>query len=322
MRKYLKTTGIIILLIIAIFVALVGFKQNKKFNAPNFEIHAVKDSSTIHRGRYLVTSLGHCGDCHSSLSDSDLINQSETVPMSGGKIFSIPLGSIQSPNITPDKETGIGDFSDKQIAVALRYGIGHDNRALIPFMNYQSLADNDMTAVVSYLRSLTPVKRKIQNRKFSPIGYIANAFSIKPVGPAFTPEKNMTPDTSSKYGKYLAISVAGCRDCHTNRNLVSGLFTGPQNAGGLHMPSAIDPKHYVTISPNLTPDSATGIMATWDKKTFINRFKQGKKNPHSRMPWNSYKNINENDLTAIYNYFNGLQPIGNYIPTTLAKIKG
>ena len=321
MKKILKITVIILGFFIVILVATVTLEQYKKYDAPYPKIHALKDTATLRRGKYLVTALGHCADCHSSAKDYDLVNLGKVISLSGGKLFKLPIGTMQAPNITQDEETGIGSLTDSQIARALRYGVGHDGRALFPFMNYQNLTDKDLTAVVSYLRTLAPVKNKIIIRNFNTLGYIANAFFIKPVGPEQIPATDLRSDTTAKYGKYLALSVSGCRDCHTNRDLQTGAFIGPENAGGFHMESETDPDHYECITPNLTPDKSTGRLTNWSKKIFISRFKAGKLIKHSPMPWGPFKAIKNEDLTAIYNYLKSLKPIHNPVTNTLIKLK-
>src|SRR5206468_9360252 len=87
-------------------------------------------------------------------------------------------------------ETGIGHFSDGEIARALRYGVGHDGRALLPFMEMQGLSDEDLTAVVSYLRSLPPVRNEVPAHRYGLLGMIVKATVLaNPVGPKQTPPR-------------------------------------------------------------------------------------------------------------------------------------
>ena len=321
MKKAGKT---IILIIIGLLVILAGvtvIRQWNKFDAPYPDIKASKVPEVITRGQYLVTATAHCSDCHSSPNNISLVNNGDVAELSGGKEFNLPIGKITSPNITSDKLTGIGNLSDKEIARALRFGVGHDGRALFPFMNYQDLTNEDLTAIISYIRTLPPQHNDVKIRNFNLLGYIANAFLIKPVGPSAPSRDTLHRDTTVAYGKYLALNVSGCRDCHTNRNLQTGEFTGPEYAGGFHMESDTDPKHYECITPNLTSDNSTGVLANWSENAFINRFKAGKVISHSPMPWGPFKRIEDNDLKAIYKFLKTLSPIKNSIPNTLVKLK-
>lgn len=121
------------------------------------------DSDLVDRGKYLVT-LGGCNDCHtpgSFLGKPDLAHA-----LSGSEVgFSIPgLGVFVGRNLTPDKETGLGDWTDDQIVSALTAGVRPDGRQLAPIMPWQALAhldSNDARAIVAYLRSLPPVKHAV-----------------------------------------------------------------------------------------------------------------------------------------------------------------
>ena len=121
------------------------------------------------RGKYLVGLLG-CGACHTAGAldgepDMSLFLAGSTT----GIAWSNPLGSdrpgiVFPPNITPDKETGVGGWSDRQLANAIRAGIGrHGNRriATMPWQAYARLSDDDVTAIVAYLRTLDPVRRQV-----------------------------------------------------------------------------------------------------------------------------------------------------------------
>src|SRR6185436_5366486 len=99
-----------------------------------------------------------------------------------------PPGRFYTRNLTADSATGLGKVSDKAIARAIRFGVGHDGRALLPFMEMQGLADDDLRAVVSYLRSQPPVRNEVPPHTFTFLGKIVKATAMaKPVGPSATP---------------------------------------------------------------------------------------------------------------------------------------
>jgi mono/diheme cytochrome c family protein len=119
--------------------------------------------SEVERGKYLV-GLGGCNDCH---TPGYFFGKPDMKRYLGGSEvgFEIPnLGIFHGPNLTPDKETGLGTWTDAQILAALRTGVRPDGRTLAPIMPWKALAsltDSDARAVVAYLRSLPPVSNKV-----------------------------------------------------------------------------------------------------------------------------------------------------------------
>jgi len=226
----------------------------------------------------------------------------------GGLDFKLPIGTIYSKNITPDDETGIGKLPDSVIARSLRYGVARDGRALFDFMPFHNLSDEDLTAVISFLRSQQPVKNNVPDNHMNFVGKAVKAFLIKPVGPDGEVVHVVKPDTTAEYGKYLAHYITNCRGCHTNRSLMTGAYTGPDFAGGLKF-EASDGGYCVT--PNLTPDKETGRITGWSQEQFINRFRLKKVIAVSDMPWDQFRNMRDDDLKAIYKYLTSLKPIKN-----------
>ena len=307
-KKILKWTGITIVALIIIFVILVFALQNKNFNAPYPALKASTDSATIERGRYLVYGPAHCSGCHSPKENLEKIANGEQLPLQGGYVFELPIGKIISPNITPDEETGIGKWGDSVIARSLRYGVGHDGRAIFDFMPFHNLSDEDLTAVISFLRSQQPIKNEVNVRQLNFLGKAVNAFMMKPVGPEGEVAKSVTPDTTAAYGEYIANYITNCRGCHTKRDLMTGAYIGEYYAGGFKL-DATDGSYCVT--PNLTPDKETGKMTGWSQQQFIDRFRLKRIIATSDMPWEQFKSMSDDDLKAIYNYLQTLQPIRN-----------
>lgn len=137
-------------------------------------------------------------------------------------------------------------------------------------------------------------------------------FAFKPLVPDEQLPVKMERDTSLVYGRYLAESVANCRrGCHTARNLATGDFTGPDYAGGMVFEPAPDTKGWKFITPNLTADPKTGIMATWSEEDFVRRFRMGRANPGSPMPWGSFSKLDETDIKAIYRFLRSIEPVEN-----------
>ncbi|HEX6180098.1 MAG TPA: cytochrome c, partial [Chitinophagaceae bacterium] len=161
--------------------------------------------------------------------------------------------------------------------------------------------------------SQKPVKNKVPDHTYNILGRVVKAFLLKPSGPEGPVPKSIKRDTSAAYGKYLAASVANCKGCHTKRDLMTGAFLGEDYAGGMQMESGVDPDKYYFVTPNLTPDSS-GRLFGWSQQMFIKRFRMGKLQPGTHMPWGSFSRMSDDELKAIYNYLMSLKPVRNYIP--------
>ena len=298
--KILKWTGIVLLILISGLFITVMARQNLKYEAPLPDIHASRDSAIIQRGKELVLGPAHCADCHSKVNVDSVIALGQEPELSGGYEFKLPIASIYTRNITPDSLTGIGRYTDPEIARALRYGVGPDKRALFDFMPFHNTSDEDLTAIISYLRAQKPVRYEVPANTYSIIGKAVKAFLITPVGPNGDVLKSIKRDSTIEYGKYLATSVANCNGCHTPRDLMTGAFTGEMFSGGLEIDGL--------ITPNLTP-AADGRITNWTRDDFIKRFHAGKKIQQSPMPWNSFNRMDTTDLTAIYKFLKSLKPL-------------
>jgi len=316
----LKWSGLTILLLIAGFLLFVQFNSKKKWDAPYPEIASSKDSAIIARGKYLAYGPAHCGTCHVPVDKIAAVEQGELIPLQGGWELSIPPGTFRAKNITPDLETGIGKLSDKELARILRYSVDGHGKYLIDLMPFQELCDDDLTAIISFLRSQEPVVNKIENTEYTFLGKALMSIGlIKPKGPKNTPPKSVTIDSTIEYGKYLATSVANCIGCHTERNLKTGEYIGASFAGGMLFEPNEFSEGKAFVSPNLTSDLETGIIARWDEQTFINRFKANRIHKGSPMPWGSFSRINEIEIKAIYRFLKSLDPVKNKIEKTVIQ---
>lgn len=320
-KSVLKWVGAGLGAIIVVFVIVVYALQGRTYEAPMPAISASADSAVIARGKHLVYGPAHCNFCHGSWDEFPKILAGEVIELKGGNSFALPLGIIRTPNITSDRETGIGALNDATIARALRYGVDHEGHALFDFMPFHNLSDDDLTAVISYLRTLSPVTNPVVRREMNFAGMAVNAFLIKPVGPDGVPPKSITQDSSIAYGKYLAHSVANCVGCHTQRDMMTGAFTGKPFAGGLEMDSDIRPD-LVFTTPNLTPDRATGKIADWTEDEFILRFRAGVLEEGTVMPWGAYKNMTDMELKAIYRYLRTVPPVTNMVQQVVRTKEG
>ena len=214
---------------------------------------ALKNATQIARGEYLARAAD-CMVCHTSQDGK---------PYAGGFAFNLPFGTLYSTNITPDKETGIGDYTDAQFLVALRRGVRDDGAQLypaMPFASYTFLTDADALAIKAYLFSLAPVHAPSRADTLSfPFNqrwllgiwsWLFNPDQRFQANPAQSPEWNR--------GAYVSEALAHCGECHTPRNVAFALnnrkkFGGAVTAGW---------RAY-----NITSDPGTGIGA-WHEDVF------------------------------------------------------
>jgi mono/diheme cytochrome c family protein len=283
----------------------VALRQHLKYDAPFPKITASNDTAIIARGRHLVLGPGHCVDCHSTIKNVDSVLKLGQDPvLSGGNVFDLPFGKFYTKNITPDKETGIGNLTDGEIARVLRYSVKKNGESVLPFMPFQNMSDEDLTAIISYLRSLKPVKNPVPDHDYNLMGMVIRAFMIKPSGPSEPPKSAVWRDTTANYGKHMVMAVANCNECHTKRNGI-GDYVGKPLAGGTEFEEEGKP---TLVSPNLTPDPS-GRIYDWTQEMFIKRFRAGKLIAHSHMPWESYGRMTDDELKAIYNYLQTIEPV-------------
>ena len=308
-RKALKIVGGVLGAVIVCGAVFVASRQNLTFDAPYPEVTASTDSAIVERGRYLVRDVAPCAGCHGDPEHRQAYMSGGDVALVGGFVFDIPPGKIYTRNLTPDTETGLGKVSDRAIARALRNGVGHDGRALLPFMEMQGLADDDLLAVVSYLRTLPPVRNQVPPHSFTMLGKVVKATVLaKPVGPATTPPTHAPRGASVETGRYLVEAVALCWACHTERNMMTGALTGPRYGGTTGFTESDDPTHSWS-PPNITSDPETGRLGRMTEEQFVARFRQGRVIPGSPMPWQAFSRIAESDLRSIYQYLKSVPAV-------------
>jgi mono/diheme cytochrome c family protein len=225
-------------------VALAAYSAGDPTGVPA----ELKSASQLERGEYL-TRAADCVVCHTA---------KDGVPFAGGRAFVLPFGTIYSTNITPDKDTGIGGYSDANFLDAMHKGIGRNNTKLYPAMPYASytyMSDADALAIKAYLFSLKPLHAPAPQNTLS---FPFNQRGLMSLWSAFfNPDRRYEPNADRtpewNRGAYLAEAMAHCGECHTPRNLAFALnnrrkFAGAVQAGW---------RAY-----NITPDHASGV-GTW-----------------------------------------------------------
>lgn len=320
-RKILLVLVGLIVIAVAALAAFIMSRQSLKFDAPYPKIAASTDSGVVARGHYIVRTVAPCASCHGDTTKLAANMAGEEVPLSGGFYFDIPPGKIYARNITPDPETGLGRVSDEAIARTLRFGVGHDGRAIFPFMEMQGLSDDDLVAVVSYLRTQAPVHNLVPAHALTPLGKALRATVLaNPVGPSETPPAVSPRGATLENGRYLVESVALCWSCHTQRNEQTGELSGPRFGGATGFTEVTDPGH-VWAPPNITSDPTTGRLGAMSEDQFVTRFRAGRLLPGSPMPWQAFSRMSEEDLRAIYLYLKSVPPVTRDVgpPVTNAK---
>jgi mono/diheme cytochrome c family protein len=289
----------------AIAVIVVELRWTRTFAAPYPDLQASPDPAVIARGKSLVYGAAACAYCHLPRSDWDRLDAGETPPLTGGHRFRLPFGDIYSRNLTPDVETGIGGRSDAELARLIRHGVLADGRAAMPLMKYHGMSDEDLVAVISFLRTQPAVRNAVPENDLTFVGKALMAFKIAPP-PAGGPRPVASPASAPtpERGRYLVENVLLCGSCHSSRKHPGG----GQLAGGEPIPADLDPDH-LYVPPNLTPDPKTGHIYHWPEETFLARFRGGKAYPNGVMPWGAYRHLSDDDLRAVYRYLRTLPPI-------------
>lgn len=319
-RKILRNAALSVAALGGLLVTTVLVRQHRTFDAPYPDLHASQDASVIERGRYLAYGLAHCVDCHGDPKLKTQRAPGASIPLIGGEEWHLPFGTVRAKNITPDRETGIGRYTDPELARILRYSVHADGRAVLPFMPFANLADDDVVALISFLRSQPPVRHAVPSNEVNFLGRALLAFVLEPKGPTHTPPVHMQPAATAEYGNYLANSVGNCVKCHTRLDMRTGELIAPPFSGGAEHESTKQPGKKF-ISPNLTPDPTSGWLNSWSEETFVARMQAGPTYPDSPMPWRAFSRVSDDDARALYRYLRSLPAAsGGPSPTDLRTV--
>jgi mono/diheme cytochrome c family protein len=312
-------------IVAAVVVFFVARTWDRSFaDVPLPDLHASSDPVVIARGEYLVHGPAHCIECHVSNAGEyeRFFETGEASPLKGGYVFPIgPLGTLYSRNLTPDPETGIGRWSDPQLARMLRHGVRPDGQASIPLlMPFGNMSDDDLTAILSFLRAQTPVRNAVPENQWTTLGKVMRTFvkATKPNLDVHPPKTAPIQEPTVARGEYLARSVANCGGCHTAFNELTGAPTVPPYSGGNVMePGALkgaDPKVWFR-PPNITPRAGSALMKFPDRATFVARFKVGGRHYEgSPMPWEAFSRMATEDIGALYEFLHTVPPAGEKSP--------
>ncbi len=287
--------GLLTILPLALFVlALVGYnKLNARFNNPVSNVQVARTPAQVARGQQLANI---CVSCHTP---------GNQLPLSGSnfaaKFGMPPLGTLYAPNLTPSGD--INDWTDGELIRAIREGVHKDGRALLimPSNNFRSMSDEDVQALVAYLRSQPAAGGPTPRNQLNVLGAIfTNLADFRAAQP---PAGKVTapPKGTIGYGKYL-VNLMGCSDCH-----------GPQLQGGADRGQ---------LGPPAGPD-LTQIVPQWTEDEFITFFNTGSlpgggKVPiltlpsgfsEPRMPWPTVRAVtSDDDLKVMFAFLHSLKP--------------
>lgn len=252
----------------------------------------------LERGTYLMKSIVACGNCHTPKGPEGELPGMELAGMA--PMEKTPAFTANAPNITPDKETGIGGWSDAEIVAAIREGKRPDGSIIGPPMPiglYRGLSDTDVNAIVTYLRSVKPVKNAIPKSVYNiplPPSY----------GPPVTNVASPPKSDAVAYGAYLAGPAGHCIECHSPMGKTGPDVVNQLGAGGFefHGPWG------VSVSTNITP---TGLKDRSDidiKKMIATGVRPDGSRMMPPMAYSYYANIKPEDLDAIVAYLRSLPP--------------
>jgi mono/diheme cytochrome c family protein len=265
----------------------------------------------VAKGQYIFALAGGCA-CHTEPKKEANV---------GARPFPIPLGTVYSTNITQDKETGLGNWTDQQIYDAMVKGVRRDGSKILPVMPYErysGMAQEDLKALIAYLRTVKPVKKATPElQTWAPFARSIGTRLYLAVFGRFSKPPAQAPTSGVERGRYLSDHVALCGDCHTPRN-----FLGVPNHS-LYMAGASE-----KIGPlgeavsNITPDKETGI-GDWKREEIAELLKSGIKpdldnvqglmeevihgTPHG------YKDMTKQDALAIGDYLKSIPAIKNKV---------
>jgi len=290
-------------------------------DTPEPAVTASTDPAVIERGRYLVHGPAHCSSCHSA-TDRAKPQEVRSHPLSGGLEFAMgPIATTWSANLTSDPETGLGALTDGQIARTIRTGVTHDGSLSI-FMR-TSIAipsDEDLVAIVSYLRTLPPVPNAVPKGEAYVMGKLM--FSMIALSPRATPPPVHVPESaepSVARGEYLANNVALCVGCHSPFDMSTFEPIPPLGSGGVVEASHGEDHDMEFAPPNLT-SHPTGITGKLSEDEFIARIGRGRAYASSIMPWENFQDTSEADLRSIYRYLATLPPVDHDTGPTYRKV--
>ncbi|WP_336600244.1 cytochrome c [Paraburkholderia bengalensis] len=255
----------------------------------------------VRRGEYL-TRAGNCIACHTS---------DKRRPFAGGRAIGTPFGTIYTPNITPDPDTGIGRWTDGDFARAMHEGIGKEGERLypaFPYASYTKVTDQDVRAIRAYLNTVVPVRYTPPSNS---LGFPFNQRWLMVFWNLFNfDEGRFVPDPKQSAqwnrGAYLVEGLAHCGECHTPRNLTQGLKTTERFSGAIQAG---------WHAYNITPHKTSGIGG-WSDQELVGYLATGvapgranAAGPMAEVVEDSTQYLSGEDLRSVATYLRSLKPV-------------
>jgi mono/diheme cytochrome c family protein len=248
----------------------------------------------VKRGEYLVNGVLTCGNCHTPKGPSGDIKEKA---FSGGLSWNEPPFKVTAPNITQDKETGIGEYTDDQLRTVLRKGIkrnGAPVAMVMPSGFYEIMTDRDLNSVIAYLRTIKPIKNQVPD----PFYKMPQGHPIPPGADKEATEAEL--NTPQKRGFYL-VTIAHCMECHTPMGPRGREFATKLGTGGFKFPGPWGE----SVSRNITQNKEKGIGA-WTDAEIKRAITQGVSRDGSKlkppMGFHYYVTMTDGDLNDVVAY--------------------
>jgi len=216
------------------------------------------------RGAYLAAAAG-CDQCHTDAKHGGR-------PYAGGRPLETPFGTVVTPNITPDRATGIGKWRLGDFTAAMRWGVAPDDTHFLtafPFPFYNRLTERDLADLKAFLDTVPAVRQANRVGSRTPFAAARNAMTVAatPFPGAWRPDP--TRDAAWNRGAYLVAAVGRCGDCHTPRDWLSATDPERPLAG-------VSASRGGKGAPNITPDPETGI-GSWSESDIATLLTDGQK---------------------------------------------
>lgn len=282
--------GLIALVVVAVLgLFMMGRSQiNRTYDLNTAMVDVSNDEAKVARGEHLVTAVVACGDCHGENLEGDIF------------IDGPPIGRVVASNLTGGAGGIGGSYSDEDWVRALRHGLRPNGQTILPMMpsyHYTHLSDEDLGAIVAYLKTVPPQDNQLPPTELAFTGNIilgvfgANELPARLIDHDAARPARMEPAATTEYGAYLA-EIGGCTSCH-----------GSNLAGGQVDPSS-------PPGPNLTPG---GELGDWSESDFVTLMRTGV-TPAGRpitpfMPWPVYQNMSDEELQALWLYLQEREPL-------------